>query len=104
MVDILNYVFYELNLSNVKNTGLVSSSDANWGSNLTQRYSTSGYIIFFDDVRFIWKATKQKCVALSTMESEFIALVECVKESIWFSNILNCSNVLRREVRKPTQF
>ena len=50
VVDIMNYVFntkeYKLNLSNVKGTGLVSYSDANWGSNLIQRHSTSGYILF----------------------------------------------------------
>ena len=36
VVDIMNYVFntkeYKLNLSNIKGTGLVSYSDANWGS------------------------------------------------------------------------
>ena len=108
VVDIMNYVFntkeYKLNLSNVKNPGLVSYSDANWGSKLTQRYSTSGYIIFFNDVPFMWKSIKQKCVALSTMESEFITLVECVKELVWFSNILKCSNVLGREMRKPIHY
>ena len=108
VVDIINYVFntkdYKLNLSNVENTGLVSYSDANWGSNLMKRYSTSGYIILFDNVPFMSKSIKQKCVALSTLESEFIALVECVKELVWFSNVLNSSNVLKREMRKPTQF
>ena len=69
-----------------------------------QRYLTSGYIILFDNVPFMWKSIKQKCVALSTMESEFISLVECVKELVWFSNVLNSSNVLKREMRKPTQF
>jgi len=72
VVDIINYVFntknYKLILSNGKNTGLISYSDANWGCNFMRRHSTSGYIILFNDIPFIWKFSKQKCIALSSME------------------------------------
>ena len=42
--NVFNTKEYKLNLSNIKGTGLVSYSDASWGSNLMQRHSTSGYI------------------------------------------------------------
>ncbi|UYV81433.1 hypothetical protein LAZ67_20001180, partial [Cordylochernes scorpioides] len=76
---------YRINLSNVINGILTAYSDANWGSHLTNRHSTSGYILYLDDTPFTWKSRKQKCIALSSMESGFIALTESVKEIIWQS-------------------
>ena len=92
VVNIANYVFntsdHRINLSCIKNCNLEAYSDASWGSSLTNRHSISGYVIFIDNVPIAWKASKQKCVALSSMESEFIALTESVKELLWFQNVL----------------
>ena len=52
----------------------------------------------------MWKSIKQKCLALSSMESEFIALVESVKELVWFSNVLTCSNVCDDSMKMSIQF
>ncbi|UYV78561.1 hypothetical protein LAZ67_16002003 [Cordylochernes scorpioides] len=107
VVDLMNYVFrtkhYKINLSNVNRGILNAYSDANWGSHLTNRHSTSGYILYLDDTPFTWKSRKQKCIALSSMESEFIALTESVKETIWYFNILKEIDVLPN-VGKPIQF
>ena len=37
----------------------------------------------------MWKSSKQKCTALSSTESEYVALTEGVKELVWFANVLN---------------
>ena len=52
----------------------------------------------------MWKSVKRKCVASSSMESEFIALVESVKELVWFSNVLTCSNACNDSMKTPIQF
>ena len=92
VVDILNYALntkdYKMNLTDIKSRDLVSYSDANWGSRLSDRHSISGYIIYFCGIPITWKSSKQKCIALSSMESEFIALTQSVKELIWYSRIL----------------
>ena len=36
----------------------------------------------FNNVSIMWKSIKQTCVALSSMESEFIALGKSVKELV----------------------
>lgn len=36
-----------------------------------------------------WKASLQSIVALSTTESEYIALTEAVKEAIWLKGLVN---------------
>ncbi|GBM55900.1 Retrovirus-related Pol polyprotein from transposon TNT 1-94 [Araneus ventricosus] len=92
VVDILNYVFntmyYKINLSDTHNTRLTLYSDSSWGCKLNDRHSTSGYIMLFGNVPITWKSQKQKCIALSSMEAEFIALTESVKCIIWYSKIL----------------
>ena len=93
VVDIMNYVFltkdYMINISDVKNFDLIAYSDADWGSSHTNRHSSSGYLIYFGGIPISWKSSKQKCIALSSMESEFISLTECVKETLWYSRVLN---------------
>ncbi|GBN01231.1 Retrovirus-related Pol polyprotein from transposon TNT 1-94, partial [Araneus ventricosus] len=92
VVDILNYVFntmyYKINLSNTHDTRLTMYLDSSWGCKLNDRHSTSGYIMLFGNVPITWKSQKQKCIALSSMEAEFIALTESVKFIIWYSKIL----------------
>ncbi|GBM65607.1 hypothetical protein AVEN_164715-1 [Araneus ventricosus] len=36
----------------------------------------------------MWRTFKEKCISLSTMEAEFIALTEAAKEMTWFDRIL----------------
>lgn len=103
VVDIFNYVLntrrYKINLSKINNGNLIAYTDANWGCNWTNRHSTSGYILSYGNVPFSWRSSKQKCIALSTMESEFIALTESVKEIIWFYNVSKELNF--DEIEKP---
>ncbi|GBM21371.1 Retrovirus-related Pol polyprotein from transposon TNT 1-94 [Araneus ventricosus] len=98
VVDILNYVFntmyYKINLSDTRNTRLTMYSDSSWGCKLNDRHSTSGYIMLFGNVPITWKSQKQKCIALSSMEAEFIALTESVKCIIWYSKILKELNLI----------
>jgi hypothetical protein len=102
VVDLMNYVFntkyYTINLSKISGLRLEAFADANWGSNLMTRHSTTGYIILFGNVPFAWKASKQKCIALSSMESEFVALANCSKELTWFHNVINELNLIKIDI------
>ncbi|KAF8783500.1 Retrovirus-related Pol polyprotein like [Argiope bruennichi] len=102
VVDILNYVFetrhYKINLSDTRSNMLTMYSDSSWGCKLNDRHSTSGYIMFFGNVPIVWKSQKQKCIALSSMEAEFIALTESVKCIIWYSRILKELNLIDFEI------
>ena len=49
--------------------------DANWISDTKDSKSTSGYVITLGNVVVSWKSTKQTKITRSTMESEFISLV-----------------------------
>jgi hypothetical protein len=58
-------------------------SDASWDV----RFSTSGWIVCFQGCAVTWGSTKQNCVALSSCESEIIALSEAAKDMVYFRKL-----------------
>ena len=62
--------------------------DSDWGGNLEDRHSCSGFVTFLAGAPISWATKKQRCVALSTMESEYIALSEVTKEIVYFRELL----------------
>nr|KYP47620.1 Retrovirus-related Pol polyprotein from transposon TNT 1-94 [Cajanus cajan] len=52
------------------------------------RKSTSGYLINFAGGAVAWQSRLQRCVTLSTIEAEFIAITEACKELLWLKKFL----------------
>ena len=46
--------------------------DADQGGDLDERKSTSGYVFLLGNGVITWCSKKQMCIALSTMEAEFV--------------------------------
>ena len=63
-------------------------SDADFGGDLDTRRSTTGYIFQVCGGCLSWRSKLQRIVALSSCESELIALTEAMKEALWFRKIL----------------
>ena len=55
-------------------------TDSDMAGDIDSRKSTSGYLITFAVGAVAWQSRLQKCVALSTTEAEFIAIIEACKE------------------------
>ncbi|WJX48823.1 hypothetical protein P8452_35337 [Trifolium repens] len=62
---------------------LVGYTDSDLAGSIDDRKSTSGYMVTFAGGAVAWQSKLQKCVALSTTEAEFIAIVEASKELLW---------------------
>ncbi|WJX13388.1 hypothetical protein P8452_03779 [Trifolium repens] len=62
---------------------LVGYADSDLAGSIDDRKSTSGYMVTFAGGAVAWQSKLQKCVALSTTEAEFIAIVEASKELLW---------------------
>ena len=52
---------------------LMGYTDADWGGDLDERKSTSGYVFLLNNGAISWRSKKQSCIALSTMGVEFVA-------------------------------
>ena len=52
------------------NFSLVGYSDSDWGRDLDERKSTTGFTFFMGDTAFTWSSKKQAIVTLSTCEAE----------------------------------
>ena len=52
------------------------------------RKSTSGFVVMLGGAAISWNSKKVKCVALSTAETEYIALAQAGQESIWLQKLL----------------
>lgn len=64
-------------------------SDADYAGDPETRLSTSGYILKLSHGPISWGSQKQRSVALSTTESEYVAACEAVKELIWIKRFLS---------------
>lgn len=58
-------------------------SDANWATCEIDRRSYSGYCFTYASGIVSWESKKQRTVALSTAESEYMALTEAAKEAMY---------------------
>lgn len=74
-----------------KKTGkeLYGLADADWAGCTIDRRSYSGYCFKYANACISWESRKQRCVALSTAEAEYIALTEATKEALHLHTLLN---------------
>jgi len=61
-------------------------SDASYAEEKDAK-SASGYVFKQAGAAITWRSTKQELVAQSSMEAEYIALAEAVKEAIWIRKL-----------------
>ncbi|GBN80378.1 Retrovirus-related Pol polyprotein from transposon TNT 1-94 [Araneus ventricosus] len=98
LLKLLGYVAqtktYKLKLSEINNLNINCYSDADFAANRDDRISIGGLILFIDNSPIIWKTFKQKCVSLSTMESEYVSLCESAKELVWINRIFKEFEIL----------
>lgn len=61
--------------------GLQIYCDASFASDYTDWGSTTGYVLFYYGVPIMWDSSKQKLMAMSTAEVEYIALAAATQLS-----------------------
>ncbi|XP_026332002.1 gastrula zinc finger protein XlCGF46.1-like [Hyposmocoma kahamanoa] len=61
--------------------------DADYGNNLVDRRSYTGFVFLLNGTPISWEARKQRTVALSTTEAEYMALAEACKEAIYLKSL-----------------
>lgn len=63
--------------------------DSDWGNKLNDRYSVTGVCLMVNGGIVHWHSKRQKTVALSTTEDEYMALSSAVQESLWLKQLIS---------------
>jgi hypothetical protein len=99
----LRYVKATLDYSlcfNQKDLQLQGYTDSDWQGDPDDRKSTSGYLFTLAGGAISWRSKKQDSVAVSSMEAEYIAASEAVKEAVWLKEFLSTLKIIE-SARKP---
>ena len=62
---------------------LVAYTNSDMAGDIDSSKFTSGYLVTFIRGVVSWLSMLQKCVSLSTMEAEYIAIIETCKKILW---------------------
>ena len=79
---------YGVKFKNCQNFRFYGFSDSDWGGNVDDMRSTSGYCFSFGSGIFSWCSKKQDFVTQSTAEAEFVAAASTVNQALWLRKIL----------------
>ncbi|MBE2321243.1 Ty1/Copia family ribonuclease HI, partial [Solirubrobacter sp. CPCC 204708] len=77
-----------------ENFSLIGYSDSDWGRDLDERKSTTGFVFFLGNTAFTWSSKKQAIVTLSSCEAEYVAASSTVCHGIWLRNVLKYLGIL----------
>ena len=83
---------------------LIGSTNVNWGGDPDQRKSMSGYAFLLNDYVISWGSKKQSCIALSTMEAEYIGCSSAIQETVWLRRFLQNIGVVKTAFEPVTLY
>ena len=63
-------------------------SDVDMAGDINGRRSTSGMLVFLESAPISWLSLKQKVVALSTCEAEYVATATAAYQVVWLRRLL----------------
>ncbi|KAF7144341.1 hypothetical protein RHSIM_Rhsim05G0019000 [Rhododendron simsii] len=66
----------------------IGYTDSDWAGSIDDRKSTSGYVFCLGSKIISWSSKKQRTIALSLAEEEYIAAIDATCEAVWLSRIL----------------
>ncbi|KAE8255524.1 hypothetical protein A4X13_0g3015 [Tilletia indica] len=69
--------------------GLVGFADADFAGDSDTSRSTTGFVFYVHGNPVSWSSRLQTSVAMSTVEAEYIALAEGLREGLWIRNLLS---------------
>lgn len=68
---------------------IVCYSDSDYANDPDTRRSTSGNVFMLGTSAISWASQRQKCVALSSTEAEYIAAALAMKEMVWIDRLMD---------------
>jgi len=67
----------------------MAHSNSDWAQDLESCKSVTGYVTLMAHGVIFWMSHQQKTIALSSTETEYMALSDCSHQLVWIRNLLN---------------
>jgi hypothetical protein len=81
-------IMYGLRYASNDEVKLHGFIDSDWVGSAKDRKSTYGLCFSLGSTMISWASRKQKCVALNTMEAEYIAACDACMEAVWLYKLV----------------
>lgn len=78
-----------INRKDEQNNVVIGYSDSDLDGNIEDRNSTGGMVFNLNKSLITWNSQKQRCVALSSCEAEFMAATAASCQAIWLRKLLS---------------
>ncbi|KAG5457207.1 MAG: hypothetical protein BJ554DRAFT_2837 [Olpidium bornovanus] len=85
-------IVFEERHGNTDTSPLAVYSDSDWAGCRETRASTSGFVTQYNGGCVSWRSSRQRCVATSSSEAEFVAGSAAAQEAQWLRSILRYIN------------
>ena len=76
------------------------ADDADWAGCADTRESTTGSVVISRGAAVMWSSHRQRNLALSSAESEYVAINHCARDIVWFRRL---SKFIGNAQRDPTR-
>lgn len=63
-------------------------ADADYANDVVDRKSYTGYVFMLSGSAVVWRSQKQKSVAISTTEAEYVAISEATREAVYLKQLM----------------
>ena len=76
---------------------LTGYADSGWGGDFDDRKSRTGFVFKLSNGAVSWESRKQKSMATSSTEAEYMALTEAAREAVYLQRFLSRFDVMAEE-------
>lgn len=90
---------FKLRYTKSKLNSIIGFSDSDYASDIDKRRSCTGYVFKMCGASISWESKRQKTVATSSTEAEYLALSAATKDAIWLKSLT--AEVDKVDANKP---
>jgi hypothetical protein len=81
--------YLTLKFNGANHDGFLGYTDSDWAANPDDRKSITGYVLFLANGPVSWLTRRQKTIALSSTEAEYMAMSDTTRQISWIKPLLS---------------